>query len=226
MSWMTWMSIDSPDDPWCSWMSWMSTVAQVDRGCIPMLKLTRGAAGCLRCQLMLKMTLDVAGCHGCLFMHLDVPWWTWLHLDVAGCTLMYLVAARCPCFKLGGNLDPWCTWMVFDANLLICHKKITPFWLHETPLPITGQWVTDNVSIKLYMLNNQILRLKIGLRGWKNFHKAGYIAVRASKSAEGGEEESGGHPSSKKCRRPPWCEQAEMVGISTSTSVQYLIGGK
>ena len=51
----------------------MSTDVHDDPGCILMLKLTLGAAGCLGCLLMLKMTLDVAGCHGCLFMHLDVP---------------------------------------------------------------------------------------------------------------------------------------------------------
>ena len=26
-----------------------------------------------------------------------------------------------------GNLGPRCTWMVFDANLLICHEKNYPF---------------------------------------------------------------------------------------------------
>ena len=67
----------------------MSTNVHDDPGCIPMLKLTLGAAGCLGCLLMLKMTLDVAGCHGCLFMHLDILW-TWLHLDVAGCTWLQL----------------------------------------------------------------------------------------------------------------------------------------
>ena len=48
----------------------MSTDVHDDPGCIPMLKLTLSAAGCLGCLLMLKMALDVAGC---LFMHLDVP---------------------------------------------------------------------------------------------------------------------------------------------------------
>ena len=129
---MSWMSIN---DPWCSRMSWMPTNVHDDPGYIQMLKLTLGAAGCLGCLLMLKMTLDVAGCHGCLFMHLDVPWWTWLHLDVAGCTLMYLVAAGCPCFKLGRNLGPRCTWMVFDANLLICHEKNYPFLTAWNPFP-------------------------------------------------------------------------------------------
>ena len=52
--------------------------------------------------------------------------------------------------------------------------------LLKIALPITGQWVTDNVSIKLYMLYNQILRLKIGLWGGKNFPIAGNIAIGAS----------------------------------------------
>ena len=155
---MSWMSFNAPDDPWyssmswmstnaqvdpqCSWMSWMSTDVHDDPGCIPMLKLTLGAAGCLGCLLMLKMTLDVAGCHGCLFMHLDVPWWTWLQLDVAGCTLMYLVAAWCLCFKLGVNLGPQCTWMVFDTNFLICHEKNYPFLTAWNPF-----WIDNLVAI-------------------------------------------------------------------------------
>ena len=46
-------------------------------------------------------------------------------------------------------------------------------------LPIIGQWVTDNLLIKLFMLYKQILRLKIDLLGWEYWPKA-------SKSAGGG----------------------------------------
>ena len=66
----------------------MSTKVHDDPGCIPMLKLTLGTARCLGCLLMLKMTLDVTGC---VFMHLEVPSWTWLHLDVLGCSSMSLL---------------------------------------------------------------------------------------------------------------------------------------
>ena len=92
--------------------------------CLSMLKMTLGPAGCL---LVLKMTLDAGGCHGCLFMHLAIPLRIWLHLYVPGCTLMYLVAVWCTCFQLGGNLGPWCSWMVFDANLLVYLENNYPF---------------------------------------------------------------------------------------------------
>ena len=35
--------------------------------------------------------------------------------------------------------------------------------LLQIALPITFQWLTDNESIKLFMLYNQMQRLKIGL---------------------------------------------------------------
>ena len=54
---------------------------QDDYGCLPMLKITLDAAGCIGCLSMLKMTLDAAGCLGCILMHLDVP----------RCPLMYLL---------------------------------------------------------------------------------------------------------------------------------------
>ena len=49
----------------------MSTNVHDDPGCIPMLKLNFGAAGCLRCLgflLMPPMTLDAPGCLGCISM--------------------------------------------------------------------------------------------------------------------------------------------------------------
>ena len=73
------------------------------------------------------------------------------------------------------------------------------------------------------MLYNQIMRLKIGLWGWKNWPKAGYIAFGASKSAEGG------------VRGVVWAKKVpssrhDMSELrwfeSVSISVQYLIGGK
>ena len=39
--------------------------------------------------------------------------------------------------------------------------------LLKIALPVTGQWVTDCVSIKLFMLYSQGQRWKMGLRGCK-----------------------------------------------------------
>ena len=98
--------------------------------------------------------------------------------------------------------------------------------LLQIALPITGQRVTDNESIKLSMLSNQILRLKIGLWWWKNGPKEGSIAIGASKSAKGGVR--GTIQAQKKLHCPPLdTMQASWDGLNPlSTSVQYLIGGK
>ena len=71
-------------------------------------------------QGMLCMTLNAPWCLECLMMHKDAPWWAWLHLYVLGCSFSN-------CFNLGGNYGSRCTWMVFDANLLVCHEKNYPF---------------------------------------------------------------------------------------------------
>ena len=83
--------------------------------------------------------------------------------------------------------------------------------LLQIALPITGQWVTDNESIKIFMLYNQILRLTIGLWGWKKLTQG---RLNCHRSLEKFWREVWGVVQVLLLKLLMRREQAEMVGIS------------
>ena len=124
MSWMSWMSINTQDDPqcswmsWRSWMSWMSINTKGDPWCSWMSIVAQVVLWCtMKFIWRVKITLDVGRCLGWLLMLSDppcswkswmcidaivVPWCTnrivWMHkitLDVAGCLWCLLMNLLC-----------------------------------------------------------------------------------------------------------------------------------
>ena len=76
MSWMSWMSINTQDDPqcswmsWRSWMSWMSINTKGDPWCSWMSIVAQVVLWCTKTFIWrVKITLDVAKCLGWLLMN-------------------------------------------------------------------------------------------------------------------------------------------------------------